>query len=248
MSKLPSIQWPIVTASFIERCLNGILFNPLFITHWCDVWLGWYVNNILQYHCPLDSPYHINVKKHNQSSINEMDIWDEIIFNCFTRIENMPYGYNNIPKECFIEIGDKIYPQYNIVSIYNKYYHRMHLYNLYNKKRTRYKTRNIDITFIICSVRDKENCYIEEIINTIKNYKYPSYEIIIFCNKYNYTRQNVICLQEDDFGATWGFNRCYSESQGKIIVELTDHCIPMSNIFDFIHSNHLIRSLKNISN
>lgn len=232
------LHWPIAQSAFIENNLNGMLYNPMFITHYCDVWLSYYIKFILKYNIGTTDRFKINCLEHKKSSLTINDNWDELLYKYFTQY-NVDYNNNNIHLDKLKNLFNKEYEQH-IKQLYYLYNERNILKSIYYRHHNSNKTRNCDISFLISSIRNNSECYIENIIEKIYSFGLDSYEIIIFCNKHYYRGKNIICLQEQDFGASWGFNRCYSVSSGFHIFALTDCCIPDVSVLDFINSGLVI--------
>lgn len=245
MKNETAIYYPLIKAEFIDHYLNGTIFNPLINHHYCDLWLGYYVSNILSYDCTQNSNYFILNKPHNNITNYRTNIFDTIIYNCLAEICPTNYNYNNINFQLFCSIGKKLKLKYDLYHIYEKYLYRFCLVNKLSLSQRNYK-RDIEISFIIANKRPKNETQLDKIISEIHNFNTTSYEILIFSNIVEYNLPNVSVFYEEDYGSTWAYNRLYQESKGKNIIVLTDYSIPTKSILNFTQSNKSIDTSRNI--
>jgi len=246
-TQIPAIQYPIFKSYFSKDILGGCIFNPAFIQGRADLWLGYYVNKIYKYNCPLTSSYNMSSQNHvSLKHDNIANLFDHLYLLYLLDSDTTNYLDNNISLDFFkravpVIINDH-FVDISPEDLYDKFSSRFNLKELYKQPIV---NKTVDISFIITSNREYDDCHLQQIIDTIESFNYDSYEIIIFSNKYNYVGKKVTCISEEDFGQFHTFNICYQYSRGKNIVVLTDYSIPNPNILSFTSTDEEIRTLVN---
>ncbi len=243
-----AIQWPCARYEFIDEVLGGCTYNPIFFVSWVDNWLGHYVNNIYGYKCQLGSPYKLRGLPHNNTKNDMKVLYDHIIFLCLMELNSPDHCESNISLELFSEKHKEIEHKHpHKIESKRLYETNLYRFELYDQcKHTNFtKQRDLDYTFTITTNQKKEDCHIQQIIDALQSYEYPSYEVVIFSGRDIYTGEHVNSINGPDYGSPYCANICYQQSKGKVIIALTDYTIPKASVFDFIKSDFKIRTVQN---
>ena len=242
------MQWPCARYEFIDEVLGGCVYNPIFFCSYVDNYLGHYVNNIYGYKCPLTSPYKLIGMPHNNTKNEVKMLYDHIIFLCLMEIGSPDHCESNISLELFSEKHKEVVDRHVCkLNAKELYYDNAYRFSLYEKCKNKDldRERTLDYTFTITTNQKKEDCHIQQIIDALQSYEYPSYEIIIFSNDDYYVGENIVSLGGQDDGSPYCANLCYKVSKGKVVVALTDYTIPMKSVFNFINDDYQIRTVQN---